>query len=178
MGLFDIFGAEGIRKAMRKSYLKHYRLAIEMDTATILDGTSPHQAALYGALGSRMKARRQAVVEIITWMELLPFMLLEETEGIETLSEYVVYQEMPKKANQQLLRRRLNLAIQRPLPEFWLKKLGEDPVMEMPKGEMTAINLAVIGFVNQCAWVNLLEPELYERIRAKAEEIMNDIAGE
>lgn len=91
-----IFGAQGIRDAMTKSYHKH---ASELIGKALPDGTSIHQAALYGALASRYKAGFKPMPEVAVWAELSPFLKLPSNEAISALAEYVVYKEMPAMAD-------------------------------------------------------------------------------
>jgi hypothetical protein len=99
--LKNINNAEGIRESMRMSYDKHFRLAIEGKIP--LNRGTPHQTALYGALGSRYLVRGvpvdSVIAEALIWTDLLPFFYLDQHTAREALAEYVVYKEMPKDAN-------------------------------------------------------------------------------
>jgi hypothetical protein len=98
--LKNINNAEGIRESMRMSYDKHFKLA--MNSKISLNSGTPHQAALYGALGSRFLVSGvpvdNAVTEMLIWADLLPFIYLDQHIAREALAEYVVYKEMPKDA--------------------------------------------------------------------------------
>jgi hypothetical protein len=91
-----LHGPDGIRQAMRDSYQKHLT---ELAGRPLPDGSSLHQAALYGALATRQMAGGEFRGEPAVWLDLLPFMHLGEGEGIEMLSEYVLFKEMPNAAN-------------------------------------------------------------------------------
>jgi hypothetical protein len=104
MGLWDLLkninNAEGIREAMRMSYNKHFKLA--MNGKIPLNNTTPHRIALYGALASRFRLSGVPVdnvtAEALIWADLLPFLYLDQHTACEALAEYVVYKEMPKDA--------------------------------------------------------------------------------
>lgn len=91
-----IFGAEGVRQAMRNAYSRHAELARQQGTPP---GTSEHEFALYGALASRYAAGLQPFNEASIWAELAPFMRLDPDMGLRALAEYVVYKEMSIKAD-------------------------------------------------------------------------------
>ena len=91
-----IFGAQGIRDAMTKSYHKHVHNLAEQ---ALPDGTSLHQAALYGALATRYMAGFKSKPEVVVWTELAPFLNLPPDEGLTALAEYVVYKQMPAEAD-------------------------------------------------------------------------------
>ncbi len=91
-----VFSAQGIRDAMTKSYHKHVR---DLTGKPLPDGTSLHQAALYGALATRYMAGFKSTPEVVVWTELVPFLNLPPDEGLAALSEYVVYKEMAAKAD-------------------------------------------------------------------------------
>ena len=90
-----VFGAQGIRDAMMKSYHKHVELARQHGTPP---ETSVHACGLYGALSSRYLAGFEQVAEPEVWAELAPFVHLQPSLGSEALAEYVVYKEMPSEA--------------------------------------------------------------------------------
>jgi hypothetical protein len=102
--LLNASSAEGVREAMRMSYKKHFRRAM---LGKGRPGTSPHQMALYGAMGTRYMTRGQEPAEAVIWAEVAPFMKLERSEGIEALAEYVVFQERPAEARVDWLTERL-----------------------------------------------------------------------
>jgi len=91
-----IFGAQGIRDAMSKSYFHHVEVARQQGTPP---GTSLHEFAMYGALASRYAVSFQSVAEEMVWAELAPFIRLQPDLGLKALAEYVVYKEMSIKAD-------------------------------------------------------------------------------
>jgi len=91
-----IFGAQGIRDAMTKSYHKHVS---DLKGTALPDGTSLHQAALYGALATRYRVGLKPKQEVAIWAELAPFLKLPSNDGVAALAEYVVYKEMPAEAD-------------------------------------------------------------------------------
>ena len=97
----NINNAEGIREAMRMSYDKHLRLATK-GKIDFLTATTPHQCALYGALGARYMVSGvpidNPIAQSLIWADLLPFLHLNQETAREALAEYVVYKEMPKEA--------------------------------------------------------------------------------
>lgn len=104
-----IFGPQGIRDAMTKSYLKHLGLARDKGAAC---GTTPHEAGFYGALGTRYLVGFTPVDEVTIWMELMPFIKLEPSVGIEALAEYVVYKENPGQARTEWLAEVVNRGLE------------------------------------------------------------------
>ena len=92
-----IFGAQGIRDAIVKSYHKHVQV---FKGQPLPNGTSLHQAGLYAALSTRYMAGFNAKSEEVIWLELTPFLRLQPDTGLAALAEYVVYKEMPSKANE------------------------------------------------------------------------------
>lgn len=95
-----IFGAQGIRDAMTKSYHRHVR---QWTGQSLPDGTTLHQVCLYGALSTRYKAGFQSASEVVIWAELAPFLNLEPDYGLAALAEYVVYKEKPLDAKRKWL---------------------------------------------------------------------------
>jgi hypothetical protein len=112
MGLWKrLFGgADGARDAMRVSYFKHRRLA-EQGRAPTFTSDPPHYLGLYGALGTRYKARLQAFDEAGLWIELAPFLLIREAEAVEALAEYVLWKEGHKDARVRWLREVINATL-------------------------------------------------------------------
>ena len=86
-----IFGAQGIRDAMTNAYRTHVRA---LEGQAIPDGTSLHEAAMYGALATRYAAGSTPRPESMIWAELAPFVRLPPEEGLDALAEYVVFKEM------------------------------------------------------------------------------------
>ncbi len=81
---------------MKKSYFHHVEVGRQQGTPS---GTSLHEFGLYGALASRYVVSMETVPEPIVWCELAPFQHLEPEAGLTALAEYVVYKEMPTKAD-------------------------------------------------------------------------------
>ena len=80
---------------MRKSYGKHYSLAIQGKIG--VDPDPPHHTALFGALSTRNRVCGFPNNETIIWLELSPFLQMEEHESIESLCDYAVYRELVDK---------------------------------------------------------------------------------
>lgn len=158
MGWFKLLlnsnNAEGCREAMRMSYKKHLRQGQRM---VLHADTSPHHVGLYGALSTRYKSAGMPVVEMVIWAELAPFLLMKETDAVESLAEYVVYKERPLEAK-----------------VSWLKKLINDAFQMVPSSEESSayMELAPMGMINQVAWCNLLDPDIRSAIEEKARKII------
>jgi len=107
MGFFNkLFGGpEGIRETTRESYREHRR------TAQGPHSLSAHERGLYGALTSHYAAERPPRPEIQIWTELIPFLLMDEEEGVEALAELVVGEELPLEARTAWLGDRIRWAI-------------------------------------------------------------------
>jgi len=140
-------GAEGCREAMRESYQKHVQLA-RAGQISFFD-QSPHSLGLYGALGSRYRAWGRPINEAIIWSELTPFLLMKESDGIEALVEYVVFQERPNEARTGWLRDRINLSFR-------------------SHHEGSVIAATSIALMNGVAWSDLLEPAVLKLIEDEA----------
>ena len=146
MGLLNkrLGGAEGCREAMRDAYEQRAKAAREkhMD--------SPHLIGLYGALGSRYRARGLAVDEAVMWGELAPFLAMEPAMSIAALSEYAAYQEQHAGVRREWLGNAINRALQAP-------KAGT-----MTEG-------VHLGLVNRVAWCELLEPATVAALEDEAQ---------
>lgn len=112
MGFFtELFGGpKAIRKSIRESYAKHR----EMPSAS--RASSRHERGLYGALESRYLAANAPRPEIQIWTELVPFLLMDEAEGVEALAEVMVNEELPLEARTVWLGERIRWAIRERLP--------------------------------------------------------------
>jgi hypothetical protein len=99
-----IFGAQGIRDAVLKSYQKHIH---KFERESLPEGTTLHQMGLYGCLATRYMAGFQSKSEVELWSELLPFVRLKADDGLAALAEYIVYKEMPPEADVTALTERL-----------------------------------------------------------------------
>ncbi len=104
-----LFGAQGIRDSIRRAYKKHLRL-FEEDPPE--PGVSPHHASLHGALTLRYAASYRARPAGLVWLELGPIVGLEPEAGLRALSEYVVFRERPRLADQATLRDLLREGLQ------------------------------------------------------------------
>ena len=129
-----IFGAQGIRDAMVKSYHRHVR---KWTGQSLPDGTSLHQVGLYGALSSRYLAGLKSISEVVVWAELAPFLKLEPDQGLAALAEYVVYKEMPAKADEAYLSKQIKKGL-----SLWKGEGREE--MEMA------------AKINEFAWTSLV----------------------
>jgi len=95
-----IFGTQGIRDAMTKSYHRH---VAKLRGQPLSGGASLHEVGLYGALATRYMVRLQPVLEVVIWAELVPFINLNPNDGLAALAEYVVYKETPLDAKRDWL---------------------------------------------------------------------------
>lgn len=109
----------------------------------------PTQIGLYGALGSRYRARSRRISEVELWMELVPFLSMPEVESVELLAEYVVFQEMPQYAHVQKLSEAINRVVE--------SGLDADRTMT-----------AAGAFVNNVPWCSLLRPTAAAVLRTAA----------
>ena len=89
------YNVEHTREAIRLSYKRHV-LAAQKGEIPLNGGMTPHAAGLYGALATRHMAAGIRRSEILLFIELAPFLLMKESEAIDSLAEYVVCQENPK----------------------------------------------------------------------------------
>ncbi len=99
---------EGGRDAMRDSYKKHVKIAQQRKLSNV------HQIGLYGALASRYRVKWQQPVkptEPEIWVELIPFLSMNEQESIEALAEYVLYKEWPVESKISWLEEKINKAL-------------------------------------------------------------------
>lgn len=110
--LLNLNTAEGIRESMRMSYRKHVKRARQGMGPS--DGTTPHEFGLFSALYSRYVTARIQKDATEIWTELSPFLLMTETEGLEALCEYIVYQERPSEAKTSWLKYAVNEALRKP----------------------------------------------------------------
>lgn len=112
MGLFKkLFGGpEGTREKVRESYRKYRR------TANGPHSLSAHERGLYGVLSSHYVGERPPRPEIQIWTELIPFLLMDEAEGVEALAELIVHEELPLEARTAWLGERIRWAIHERLP--------------------------------------------------------------
>lgn len=97
-----IFGPQGIRDSIYKSYRKHLEMYRSSEEPAP-EGISDHHAALHGALVLRYAFAYRPVPEAIVWLELGPLLNLSEEDALRGLAEYVVYKERPSSADLKLL---------------------------------------------------------------------------
>jgi len=181
MGFFPIFGSEGIRNAMKNAYEKGFKLAgHNMTELELAEGITPHEKGLHHAFRSRKIVRRmwrgEKFSENVIYAELLPFMLMDELDAVDALAEFAVFQEMPNEANMPFLRRLINQALSKPIPDSmsFQKILAETE----STGGIDTISLAAFCFINECTWIYLLDSPLYEEIEKKAIILLEDIEDE
>jgi hypothetical protein len=105
-----IFGANGIRDAMKRTYEKHYELARQGKIPASSD--DPHYAGLFGALGSRYRLLGKFSEQAV-FLEVMPFWKLDPSVGKEALAEYVVFMESPKDCNQEWLSSQIKEGLRR-----------------------------------------------------------------
>lgn len=148
MGLLKMMlnanNAEGIREAMRMAYRKHCKHATQYRSP---EGTNPHQAGLFGAMASRMAVNNLPVTEQSVWLEVLPFMLIEDEENsAEALAEYAVYVERTVDTKIEGLKETLNGAFRR-----------------APEGS-EFLTVAAIEGLEHRRWHDLLENDVKEKL--------------
>lgn len=122
--LKNLNNAEGIREAMRMSFDKHYKLALE---GSIGQGdVEPLHGALFGALASRYLLSgvpNTGTTEVLCWAELGPFLWLDGTTAREALAEYVVYKERPADARIGWLEAVVKRGCEKGAGEDWFENL-------------------------------------------------------
>jgi hypothetical protein len=98
MGILgNIFGPDSARWITRSIYKSQLKYLTEHN----VEGA--HNQALANALESRYKARGKSISELLICADVLPFTYMHPTIAVETLGEYVLYQEHPPHANVQYL---------------------------------------------------------------------------
>jgi hypothetical protein len=132
-----IFGAQGIRDAMYNSYKKHIRV---FENQPLPEGTTLHQVGLYSALSTRYMAGFEEKTEVELWSELAPFLELEPNDGLAALAEYIVYKEMPVKADVSMLTK-------------FIKKGLSLLIKEEHR------SLVDVARLNNCMWTTLVQEE-------------------
>ena len=86
-------GTKGIRAAMRHSYEKHAKLARMGKIGAPSD--PPHLTGLFGALETRNNVCGIVASEATNWLELSPFIYMDEEQAVSLLSVYAAYRELP-----------------------------------------------------------------------------------
>lgn len=108
---FDKHGiAEATRNSMRASYKKHL-VAAQQGNTPLNGGITPHSAGLYGTLATRYMAAGIPKQETFLWSELAPFLLMNTSDSVEALAEYVVCQELAENGKKEWLQEMINNAL-------------------------------------------------------------------
>jgi len=118
----------------------------------------PHPLGLFGALGTRYKVRNSlpkvGIPDVVLWPELAPFLLMPESQAVEALAEYIVWQECPSEARVGWLRESINEA------------LRQEPVSEdSPRA------WASHAFFNSVAWCELLDPDVHNQLSLEVSDL-------
>ena len=113
------YNVEHTREAMRYSYKRHV-LEAQKGAIPLCAGETPHTAGLYGALWARYASANIPRPEILLWIELAPFLLMNKSNAIEALAEYVVCQENPGKGKIDWLSKLANVSLKtkNPNPDY------------------------------------------------------------
>ncbi len=101
--LFD--NKERCRNFVRSAYNKAFADAAR---GTAGGTASPHEVGLYSALGNFYVFRGMRVGDMELWPELLPFLLMRQSDSVEALAEYAVYKQWPSDAVMSRVRPQLN----------------------------------------------------------------------
>ena len=110
---------------------------LKFQNQTLPEETTLHQVGLYCCLETRYRAGFQSKSEVELWGELAPFLNLAPDNGLKALAEYIVYKEMPAKADMTKLIDSLR--------EGW---------GALSKDEQKAIE--VVAKMNNFAWIDIL----------------------
>jgi len=116
-------GIEGIRSAMRQSYKQHFQKQLHSPSTD----NSAHSAGLFGALATRNLVSGRDFSEPDVWMELTPFLYMEQMESVRALQEYAVYREAAGQMRLDdiaFLRSQLNQAVNRIIEEAGIDRLS------------------------------------------------------
>jgi hypothetical protein len=150
--LLNINKPEGCREAMRLAYARNLKqLSVRpADVGTPLEARTPHRLAMYAALYTRHRVRREPANEALIWPILAPFLLMDDAEGVEALAEYAVLEEKPDLARVAWLRERINRAL------FKLPDAG--------KGVKTLTGMALTYSRESVAWLELLDADVEKRV--------------
>lgn len=139
--------AEGTRESIRMSYRKHVNMARSGRLPAV---DAPHVIGLFGALASRYRVMGKESSEPSIYSELAPFLGMEESEGVEALAEYVVYQERPGEARLAWLREVINRSLYVPGPHT---------------------RFAIFGLMNHVTWSDWLGEKARTVIDAAGTEV-------
>lgn len=155
-------GPDGIREAMRASYEKHYQIALREPPSV---DNSPHASGLYGALGTRYLVTGKLTDKLSLMAEVAPFLSMNEAEGQQMLTEYVVYQEQPQGAHVDQLRAALNSVV---------SLLIRQQTDTFRAGMLYCV---VNGLLNNVRWAELLNTSSREAILREAEAFARRMQG-
>lgn len=145
MGLWNkLFGgADGVRETVREAYFRHLNSWPSNDP-----DLTPHEVGLYGALSTRYMAGGRSKPEPMVWSELAPFVAMEANRGLNSLVEYVVWQEFPShEVNVSWLSQSINYALEH-------------------EASYSQKELASYGFASGAPWSDLLNDKLRLSLRA------------
>jgi hypothetical protein len=98
------------------------------------------------------------VPEVLLWGELAPFLLAPEETNREAIAEYTVYLETPGEAN-----------------VGWLAKLINSSLRAAPVGVESPRSFALVGFMNQVAWCDLLDPDIRKVFDVEAQKVAESL---
>jgi hypothetical protein len=154
---------EGCRESTRISYDQHLRGALKRKRKA---EDIPHHIALYGALASWYKIRRQPIREVVLWAELAPFLLLPEKEAREAIAEYTLYLE-------DFVEHRY--ASETGIKIEWLSQLINSALRAAPSGEASLRSMATVGIMNGAAWYHLLDTDVKTQLEAEANKFVQAI---
>ena len=154
---------EGCRESTRISYDQHLRGALKSKRKT---EDIPHHTALYGALASWYKIRRQPIREVVLWAELAPFLLLPQKEAREAIAEYTLYLE-------DVVEHRY--ANETGIKIEWLSQLINGVLRAAPAGEASLHSMATVGIMNGAAWYHLLDADVKAQLEAEADKCVQTI---
>ena len=124
----------------------YLRLALQ---GRVVNSNNPHWSGLYGALGTRyvgLGIPESPSMGLALWAELAPFLLMEETDAVEALAEYIVYKEVPREAKTSWLRTLINDALCKVTSEGWPSAM------------------APVSMIHQVEWFNLLDQDIKSTI--------------
>lgn len=154
MGFFDFLKnvnkAEGSRMLTRRTYNAYFDKAKRGEFHT---NDSPHYMGLYGALGNWKNANRQSVNEMQMWVELAPFLVMNEEDSVEALAEYIVFMDRHKYDEY-------------PRIDMLTSKLNN--ALKYSTGEIR--ELAIVGVSNRFDWCNLIDEDIKLQLQNEAQE--------
>ena len=153
--LLNVNNAKGIREAMRISYSKNRKTALERGEQF------PHQTGLLGAMFSRLVVNNQPA-EGLGMAEAAPFTLIEDEEvACEALAEYAVYLERTVDTKLAGLKETMNVAVRR-----------------ADENHAAFVLLSLLPDVERRPWFDLLDPANQNRVRTLLKKHRPDSPGE